>query len=272
MRLEGRSVLLTGATGGIGGAIARDLASRGCALTLTGRREPDLERLVNELGPPARGFASDLTTVDGIHDLLARSQRVDVLVANAGIEIPQDLVAVTEAELDEAIRVNLLAPAALARAALPQMIKRGAGHLVFMSSVAGLVATPGNGSVYTATKWGLRGLGLALRQELHGTGVGVSTIFPGPIRDAGMFARSGVRLPWGRGTSSPADVAKAVARAIERNRPETTVAAGVVRLSQAIGAVAPVLIGTLARLAGAGRVRQEMIASRSRGDGSAPSG
>jgi short-subunit dehydrogenase len=100
---------LTGATGGIGGAIARELASRGCALTLTGRREPDLKRLVNELGPRARGFASDLTTVDGIHDLLARSQRVDVLVANAGIEIPQDLLAVTEAELDEAIRVNLLA-------------------------------------------------------------------------------------------------------------------------------------------------------------------
>jgi short-subunit dehydrogenase len=150
------------------------------------------------------------------------------------------------------------------------MIERGEGHIVLISSVAGLVVTPGNGSVYTATKWGLRGLGLAVRQELYGTGVGVSTIFPGPIRDAGMFARSGVRLPGGGGTSSPEDVAKAVARAIERNRAETTVAAGVVRLSQAIGVVAPVLMGTLARLAGAGRVRQEMIASRSRGDGTPP--
>jgi short-subunit dehydrogenase len=266
MRLEGRSVLLTGATGGIGGAIARELVSRGCALTLTGRREPDLERLVAELGPPARGFTSDLTKLEGVHDLLARSEPVDVVVANAGVEIPQDLVQVSDAELEEAIRINLLAPAALTRASLPPMIGRGEGHIVLISSVAGLVATPGNGSVYTATKWGLRGLGLALRQELHGTGVGVSTIFPGPIRNAGMFARSGVRLPWGGGTRSPEDVAKAVARAIERNRPETTVAAGVVRLSQAIGAVAPVLMGTLARLAGAGRVRKEMIASRAHGN------
>jgi short-subunit dehydrogenase len=272
VRLEGRNVLLTGATGGIGGAIARELASRGCALTVTGRRERDLERLVSELGPPARGFAADLTKSDDVRDLLARSEPVDVLVANAGVEIPQDLVVVSEAELEEAIRINMLAPAALAHAAMRPMIERGEGHIVFISSVAGLVATPGNGSVYTATKWGLRGLGLALRQELHGTGVGVSTIFPGPIRDAGMFARAGVAPPRGGGTSSPQEVARAVARAIERNHAETIVAAGVVRLSAAIGGIAPVLVGTLARLAGAGRVREQMIASRTRGHGGKPAG
>jgi short-subunit dehydrogenase len=264
MQVANASVLLTGATGGLGGAIARELAAKGAALTLTGRRQQELDRLATDLGSPARAIASDLNTSDGIHDLLEQSGRVDVLVANAGVEIPQDLVAVTEAELDDAIRVNLLAPAELARAVLPPMIKRGQGHIVFMSSVAGVIAGPGNGSVYTATKWGLRGLGLALQQELHGTGVGVSTIFPGPIRDAGMFASSGVSLPRGTGTNSPEDVARAVVRAIERNRPETIVAAGMMRVAAALGGIAPLFVGTLNRQLGAGRVREEMIASRTK--------
>src|SRR6201993_4634146 len=266
MRIEGRKALVTGATGGLGNAIAHEIAARGFEVNVTGRPPPQLDRLVGDLGPPARGFAADLTKLEGIRDLMARADPVDILVANAGVEIAQDLAAVSEAGLEEAIRVNLLAPAALARVALGPMIKRRSGHIVLISSAAGLVATPGNGSVYTATKWGLRGLGLALRQELHGTGVGVSTVFPGPIRDAGMFARTGVALPPGTGTNTPQDVARAVARAIERNRAETTIAAGSMRLSAVLGGVAPVLVGTLARLLGAGRVRAAMVAARNRGD------
>jgi short-subunit dehydrogenase len=265
MRLEGRRILLTGATGGIGRATARELAARGCALTVAGRRAQDLARLVSELGPPSRGLTADLTKLEEARDLMARAGEIDVLVANAGVEIPEDLAELSDAELEEAIRINLLAPAALARAALPRMKERREGHIVFISSVAGLVATAGNGTVYTATKWGLRGLGLALQQELHGTGVGVSTIFPGPVRDAGMFARSGVRLPRGMGTVAPEDVAQAVARAIERDRPEVTVAAGSVRLSAALGGIAPVLLGRLARLAGAARVREAMLDAYDRG-------
>lgn len=259
MQLKGRHALVTGATGGIGNAIARELAARGCALTLTGRRQPELRRLARELGPSARGVTADLTNLDEVHRLMTRTGPVDVLVANAGIGIPQDLAMLGDEQVEEAVRINLLAPAALARAALAPMKQRGQGHIVFISSGAGLVATPGNGTVYTATKWGLRGLGLALRQELRGTGVGVSTIFPGPIRDAGMLAETGVTLPRGFGTSSPADVARAVADAIERDRPETTVASVGVRLLVGVGAVAPVLIGELARLAGVGRVREAML-------------
>jgi hypothetical protein len=91
-------------------------------------------------------------------------------------------------------------------------------------------------------------------------------LFPGPVSDAGMFARSGVTLPQGMATVSPHDVALAVARAIERNRPEITVAAGSVRLSAAIGGIAPVLVGRLARLAGAARVREAMLEAQSRRD------
>lgn len=259
MRLAGRSALVTGATGGIGRAIAHELAARGCVLTVTGRRELELKRLIGALGPNARGFTADLTNSDAVRDLMSKAAPVDVLVANAGVGIPQDLEMLSDAEIEEAIRINLLAPAALARAVLPSMKGRGAGHVVFISSGAGLIATPGNGTVYTATKWGLRGLGLALRQELHGTGVGVSTIFPGPIRDAGMLADTGVALPRGFGTSSPEDVARAVVHAIEKDRAETTVASAGMRVLVGVGVHAPVLIGRLARLAGVGRVRDEML-------------
>jgi short-subunit dehydrogenase len=263
MRLDGRSVLLTGATGGIGGAIARELAARGCALTVTGRRTAELERLVTELGPPARGFAADLTNLTEVRELLDHAGPVDILVACAGVDIPQDLADASDEAIEEAMRVNLLAPAALARAALAPMKERGAGHIVFIGSVAGLVATPINSSVYTATKWGLRGLALVLRQELHGTGIGVSTVFPAGVRDAGMFARTGITLPWYAGTSSPQEVA----RAVERDRPEVVVAAGGERLGAAISGVAPVLVGRLARMAGLGRIRQAVLDARSRGDG-----
>jgi short-subunit dehydrogenase len=267
MHLDGRSVLVTGATGVIGGAIAHELAARGCAVMATGRRQQNLERLVGELGPLARGFATDLTTPAGVREVLDRTGPVDVLVACARVAVPEDLADLSDEALEEAIRINLLAPAALARAVLPQMKRRGAGHIVLISSVAGLVATPSNGTAYTATEWGLRGLGLGLRQELHKTGIGVSTVFPGPVRDAGMFARTGVALPRGAGTSSPQDVARAVARAIERDRRAVTVATGGVRLGRVIGVVAPGLVAVIARRAGATRVREAMIEAEHRTDG-----
>ena len=121
------------------------------------------------------------------------------------------------------LRVNLEAPMKLARALVPVARKRGSGHLVLISSLQGKVALP-HSSVYTATKFGLRGFGLALREELWDSGVGVSVILPGLIRDAGIFAKSGVKAPAGLGTSSPEEVGNAVVVAIERNRAEVVVA------------------------------------------------
>ena len=85
--------------------------------------------------------------------------------------------------------MNLRAPVQLARALLPGMRERGSGHLVFISSLSGKMASAG-ASIYNATKFGLRGFGFALNEELRGTGVGSTTVFPGFIRDAGMFADS----------------------------------------------------------------------------------
>ncbi|WP_445278139.1 SDR family oxidoreductase, partial [Streptomyces sp. DSM 41033] len=128
---------------------ARELAGRGSALTVTGRREPALHKLVDELGPPARALTADLSRLDEADDLMDRAGEVDILVANAGVGIPQDLTMLSDSEIEEAVRVNLLAPTALARAAAISMKRRGRGHIVFISSGAGLIAPPGNGAVYT---------------------------------------------------------------------------------------------------------------------------
>ncbi len=122
--------------------------------------------------------------------------------------------------------------------------------------------TSGNGPLYTATKWALRGLGLALREELRTQNVGVSTIFPGPIRDAGMFADSGVTLPRSIPSNTPDEVAGAGADAIVRNRAEIDVAAPLVRFGGLIGGIAPGFVAATARCQGADRVRRQMIAVR----------
>ena len=161
--------------------------------------------------------------------------------------------------------VNLLAPAVLAAGIAPHMAARGHGQIVFIASMAGKVATLGNGPLYTATKWGVRGLGLALREELRCQNVGVSTIFPGPIRDAGMFADSGVALPRSIPSNTPDDVAAAVATAITRNRAELDVAAPLVRFGGLIGGIAPGFVAATARCQGADTVRRQMIAARTAG-------
>src|SRR6202012_4245080 len=106
--------------------------------TVTGRRTAELERLVTELGPPARGFAADLTNLTEVRELMDHAGPVDILVACAGIDVPQDLADASDEAVEEAMRVNLLAPAALARAALAAMKERRAGHIVFIGSVARL--------------------------------------------------------------------------------------------------------------------------------------
>jgi short-subunit dehydrogenase len=265
LELRSANVLLTGATGGLGRAIARELAERGSHLIVTGRQEEVLAELAESLDPQPLALVVDLSTPAGLDELLARAGQIDVLVANAGLEAAEPLTDLSADDIRATVEVNLTVPALLARALLRPMLERGRGHLVFMSSMAGKVATPGNGPLYTATKWGVRGLALGLRLDLRGTGVGASAIYPGPVRDAGMFASTNVTLPKGVGTSSPEDVARAVAGAIENGTPEVEVAAMAMRLSARIGAVAPLLAGDVSRRAGAGEVRKQMIAARRKG-------
>jgi short-subunit dehydrogenase len=251
MKIAGKQVLITGATGGLGTAIARRLRGEGAELVLSGRRADVLEPLAAELG--ARVIPADLTDRGAVDSILAAVGAVDILVANAGLPGTGLLDNLTVEEIQRALDVNLRAPIVMAKALTPDMVRNGEGHVVLMSSLAGKASTPGS-SIYNATKFGLRGFAHALRAELHGTGVGVSVILPGPIRDAGMFAETGIKMPLGIGTRSPEAVATAVVHSVERNRAEIVVATPVVRAASAFASLAPELAARANRLVGGDKV------------------
>ena len=224
MDLQGRTVLLTGATGGLGRAIARALAERGGVLVLSGRKPDELAELAAELpGSGHREVVADLADIGAAEALAAEAGDVDVLAANAGLGAQGRVDDFCEADVERVIRVNLEAPVRTARALAPAMRARGSGQMVFVSSLAGKAASAHN-ALYAATKAGLRGFALGLRQDLARDGVGVSVICPGFIRDAGMFADSGREPPMRLGTSTPDEVGAAVVAAIEHDRPEIDVA------------------------------------------------
>jgi short-subunit dehydrogenase len=259
MRIEGSTVLLTGASGGIGHAIARALRARGASLVVTGRRADVLEPLAEELG--GRAVAVDLSRRDELERLLGECGSVDILVANAGLPASGTIESFSVEEIDRALDVNLRAPMVLSRALAPAMVASGKGHLVFVSSISGKVASPG-ASVYNATKYGLRGFAAALRAELRGNGVGVSAVFPGFISDAGMFADTGVTLPPGVGTRTPQDVAGAVVSAIERDRGEIDVAPLPMRAGTLLGGIAPELAARVSRRLGSDALSEQIAANQ----------
>jgi len=255
MDLHGRTALVTGATGGLGSAIARTLAGRGASLVLTGRRAEALAPLAAETG--GRVVPCDLADPADVQRLLASAGDVDVLVANAGLPGSGHISTFSAEDIDRALAVNLRAPMVLARALAEPMAARRSGHIVFVSSLSGKVAS-GGGSVYAATKFGLRGFAHGLREDLRDSGVGVSVVLPSFIRDSGMFHDSGVKLPAFVGTKTPGDVAAAVLRAIEHDRAELDVAPVGLRLGAAFAGVAPELSARLQRRLGGAAVAEAM--------------
>ena len=257
--LAGRNALLTGATGGIGHAIARALHRRGVRLILTGRRTDVLEPLAQELG--ARSFAVDLEQPAEVDRLIAEVGHVDLLVANAAVPASGPLLEYSDDQIDRALQVNLRAPIMLARHLAESMVAQEWGHIVFISSLSGKTGAAGS-SIYSATKFGLRGFGQGLRGDLHGSGVGVSVVFPGFIRDAGMFAESGVDLPGFVGTSTPEQVADGVVVAIEHDRGELDVAPLGMKLGSRFSAIAPSVSARLQRRLGGERIAAELGAGQ----------
>jgi short-subunit dehydrogenase len=257
MELRGKRTLVTGATGGLGWAIARALHARGAELVLTGRREDALEELRAELGDGVHTLPFDLAGAASAAGLAEQAGEVDVLVANAALPGSGRYDDFSADEMDRALDVNLRAPMQLARGLGPAMERRGEGHIVFVSSLSGKFASAG-GSVYSATKFGIRGFAGGLREDLHGTGVGVTVVFPGFVRDAGMFADADVKLPRGVGTSTAADVGDAVVRGIEKERAELDVAPLHMRAGAHFSALAPIFSARIQRRLGGLDVADQM--------------
>jgi short-subunit dehydrogenase len=259
MNLAGRTALVTGASGGLGQAIARALVRRGADVVVTGRRVEVLEPLAAELR--GRAVPCDLSGGDSVARLVEEAGPVDVLVATAGLPGSGAIDSFTVEEIDRALDVNLRAPMILARRMCAGMAERGGGHIVFISSLNGKVGTART-SVYSATKFGLRGFAQGLREDLRPRGVGVSTVLPGFIRDAGLFHDSGGKVPAYVGTKTPGDVADAVISAIEHDRAEVVVATPFLRFGCAVACLAPDLAARVQRTLGADRIASSITSGQ----------
>jgi len=218
MRLSGSRVLVTGASSGIGNVTARLLARRGCDLVLVGRDEARLATMTDRYG--GTHIVTDLSVPEQVEALgkrLVGGEVPDVAVFAAGIGMAAHASAAEDAEVEQLIAVNLLAPMRLTRLLLPKMIDRRHGHLVYVSSIAGALGVPME-SAYAASKGGLTLYADSLRGELAGSGVGVTNVLPGAV-DTEFFRNRGV--PYQRRFPrpiAPMRVAKAIVRGIERER------------------------------------------------------
>lgn len=248
MDIRGSRILLTGASGGLGEAIARDLAGRGAQLVLTARSEKVLTALAEQTGGEVE--VADLADRGDLERLCGLLGDVDVLVANAGIGGDGQVSETSVDQIDRVLDVNLRAPMVLATEFARRHIEAGRpGQIVMIGSLAGVVAST-NTALYNGTKFGLRGYTLAIRQDLAAHDIGVSLVAPGFIDTAGMFAENGIELPSIVRTRSPQHVADGVRKAIEANPPEVYVSPPELRLAATLGGLAPGLSEAIQRRLG----------------------
>lgn len=182
--LAGKKALVTGATGGIGGAIAKALADAGAQVAVSGRSQEKLDALAATLGNGALGIACDIAQLDTVDGLIATAEEklggLDILVCNAGVTKDTLALRMKDEDWQQVIDVNLTAGFRLARAATKGMLKRRAGRVIFITSVVGWSGNPGQTN-YCASKAGLTGMSKALAQEVAARGITVNCIAPGFI-------------------------------------------------------------------------------------------
>ncbi|MBC6983015.1 3-oxoacyl-[acyl-carrier-protein] reductase [Caulobacter sp. 17J80-11] len=190
--LTGKTALVTGATGGIGGAIARALHAQGATVVLSGTREAVLQELAKGFGERVHVAVCNLSDAAAVDGLVEKAEGLagaglDILVANAGITKDGLLLRMKDEDWEQVIRVNLESYFRLSRAALKGMMKRRAGRIIGVTSVVGVTGNPGQTN-YAASKAGMIGFSKSLAQEVGSRGVTVNCIAPGfiasPMTDA----------------------------------------------------------------------------------------
>lgn len=218
-RLDGKSALVTGASGGIGAAIARALHAQGAVVALSGTRRDALDALAAELGERAHVCTADLRDASEPDALIEAAEQaagpLHILVNNAGMTRDMLALRMRDADWQAVLDIDLSAPFRLARAALRGMVRRRAGRIINISSIVGVTGNAGQAN-YSAAKAGLIGMSKALAQEVASRGVTVNVVAPGFVETAmtaalndQQRAKLGEQIPLGR-IGQPNDVAGAV--------------------------------------------------------------
>jgi short-subunit dehydrogenase len=241
------NAIVTGATHGIGRAITETLAGRGARLGLIARREDELQALSEQIGGEAIPLAADVADREAITaavgSFVENTGRLDLLVANAGIARYEPFAEQDPEDADAMVRTNVLGTINTVRAGLAPMLGRGRGHIVVVSSGAALRSFPW-AAVYGATKAANKGFAEALRHELSGTGVSVTTVLPGEVKTS--LHDEMKQVPDWRNSDdaiSPEEVARATIDGIERDRREVHVPRNVRVLG--LNSLAPGLVDRL---------------------------
>jgi short-subunit dehydrogenase len=251
VNLRGSTVLLTGASRGIGAILAARLAAAGVHLVLAARDAAKLEAVRERcatVGAPARVVVADVSRpLD--RELLAREAgEIDALINNAAVETPVAFLDQSQADIAAQIDTNLVAPIELTRLLLPGMLARRRGVIVNVSSMSGKVPTPFN-TIYAATKYGLNGFSASLRLELEGSGVHVGTVCPSFVGETGMWVTSGGRAPARMPEVAPEKVVQGVF-AVLGGASEVLVTARPIRSLLALREVFPGIEGPVMRRMG----------------------
>jgi short-subunit dehydrogenase len=221
----GTRAVVTGASRGIGRAVAHVLAARGATVGLAARSTGELQTLASKLPGSHHPLTCDValpaSVATAVEEFVAAAGGLDLLVANAGIAHYEPIAEQSLEHIEQMTQVNWLGTVYTVKAALPGMLERGAGHVVIVSSGAGIRSFPG-AAAYGATKAAQRGFGEALRHELKGTGVGLTMVYPGQVKSS-LHAHEKERMPeWYDldSAAAPEPLAKAIVEAVEQDKRE----------------------------------------------------
>ncbi len=249
--LSGDLALITGASRGLGVELAAAFGRQGMRLLLTARSSSGLAKVAETLraqGVQVHTFAGDITAPEVRQQLIDKAESelggVALLVNNAGIEMIAKYETVTEEDLQRVLQVNLFAPMALTRLALPGMQRRRRGHILNVASMAGLAGVA-HGETYTATKHGLIGFTRSLRAsaQREKTGVSASVLCPTFVAETGLYAdmksRHGARASTLFRPTSAEQVVEAAVRAVKHDLPDVIIAPGPMRAAVAMATLAP---------------------------------